>query len=148
MAENPASSAILALRRDLNNITAQIDNGGTIDTYAGQANAQVKRDLRDVHDIKWSQVYDSDNEIYFVDTDGEANNDDRIKNMIALLCISYVFRDYSIAVAENAWFELHLHYMEQYQSAMNQARLDVDLDDSGEISEDEERQTTQSFMVR
>lgn len=148
MAENPAGSAILAIRRDLSDFITKIGNGATIEIYADQANAQVKRDLRDTLGIKWAQVYNAATANYFLDTDGDANNKDRIQNMIALLCIAYVFRDYSIKVTDSSWFDLYVFYEEKYQGAMKQAKLDVDQDENGSISEGEEMATSQSFLVR
>ena len=148
MAENPTSSQVLQKRRDLQDYIQAIGNGATIGKYVTEANAQFKRSLRDIHDIKFSQIYDSDNSIYFVDTDGDANNDDRAKHLIGLLAIAYVFRDYSIATAESSWFDLYLHYKSEYDSDFSAARFDVDLNEDGTISEGEERQTTQSFLVR
>ena len=146
MAENPTSAEILKLRRDLQDYVTAIGNGSTIDLYADEANAQIKRDLRDSHGIEWSQVYDDPD--YLLDSDGRANNDDRIKNMIAMLAIAYVFRDYSIAVSDSQWFDLYLFYRDEYKTALAQAKLDVDSNDDGTISEGEEQQTTQSFTVR
>jgi hypothetical protein len=69
--------------------------------------------------------------------------------MIAYLAVSMTFRDYSIQNAdEDKWWGLAEYYQEQYDSMILKAKLDVDTDDSGSISEDEDARTGQVFMGR
>lgn len=147
MAENPTDAQILALRRDLQDYVDAIGNSATIALYADEANAQFKRDLKDSHGIKFSQIYvDPD---YLTDSNGDANNDDRCKNLIALLTIAYVFRDYAIATnGDHSWFDLYQFYEVKYTSAFTKVRLDVDTNEDGEITEGEDAQTQQTFLVR
>ena len=141
----PTEQEVLDIRHDLLEYLADDD----LDTLSTRALAKVKIDLEDQRGVLWSQVWDTTNSKYFVGYDENTRNDDKIPRMIAYLAVSMTFRDYSIQNAdEDNWWGLAEYYMEQYEKMMLQAKLDVDSDDDGSISEDEDAQTGQVFMHR
>jgi hypothetical protein len=93
-------------------------------------------------------LYDVANDEYFKNTDDEAKNEDRLHNAIVLLAVGYIFKDYSIKVAEGNWFDLWLAYRADYDRAVNEMQLSIDRDESGEITDDEERESTQTYLTR
>jgi hypothetical protein len=146
MAETPTRDQVLIERHDIESTIAQNDANLDLDDYISKALAHVKRDLREVKGIKWDMVYDSTNSQYFENTDGDANNDDTIKHMITLVAISFAFKDLSIRVEDSNFWDLYINYREDYDRALNQAKLDIDWNESGGITEDEDGQTTQVFF--
>jgi hypothetical protein len=144
MAATPTSAEVLDIRADLETYLQTNSEGAkTIDDYTARALAQVIRDLEDTRNILWSRIY--------VDPDylGDGRNEDRSKQMISLLAIAYVFEDYFLRTAgDTYWYDVYLHYFKVYNDLLKKAKLDVDVDDSGTITEDEEGRSGQSFMVR
>jgi len=149
MAESPTREQVLIERPDLETYIQDNDANLDIDDYVSKALAQVKRDVEDVKGIKWSRVYDTTNSIYFLDADDEAHNKDRIHNLIILLTVAKAFEDFAINRNDDGIINsTYQAYMTRYDRALDEVKLSVDWDDSGEISEGEEEQTTQVFMGR
>lgn len=146
MAESPTREEILEKRPDLESVMEDNDANLDIDDYISRALTDVKRDLREIKGIKWDMVYDSDEDDYFTDTDGDENNRDSIINMIIMKTISEVFKDFATAVEDSRWWDLHIAYRQDYEESIRQAKLDIDRDESGEITDDEENQDTQNFF--
>ena len=143
----PTAQEVLDIRHDLLEYLADDD----LDTLSTRALAKVKIDLEDQRggSVLWSQVWDADHNKYFVGYAGNTRNDGKIPRMIAYLDVSMTFRDYSIQNAEeDKWWGLAEYYMEQYEKMILTAKLDVDSDDSGTISEDEDARTGQVFLNR
>jgi hypothetical protein len=149
MAESPTRDQILLERPD---IESKIDDNAAnldIDDYISKALAQVKRDIEDVKGIKWAKIYSTTDADYLTDYDGEAHNKDRVHNLIILMTVAYVFKDYAINMTdEGVWNSLYMAYKADYDRALDEVKLSVDWDESGSISECEEEQTTQVFMPR
>jgi hypothetical protein len=149
MAESPTRDQILVERPDVQEYVEDNRANLDIDDYIAKALAQVKRDIQDVKGIKWSRIYDATNLIYFLDEDGEAHNKDRVHNLIILLTVAYIFKDYAISRQDDGmWNSMYMGYRADYDRAMDEVKLSVDWDDSGAITECEEEQTTQVFLGR
>ena len=149
MAESPTSAQVTTERPDIQNYIDSNLASLDIDDYIAKALAQVKRDIEDVKGIKWSMIYNETTSDYFLNTDDEAHNKDRIHNVIILLTVAYVFKDYAVTMTdEGTWNSLYINYREDYDRAVKEMKIDVDWNESGEIAEDEELQTTQTFMGR
>ena len=138
----PTTDQILEERADLE--TMADSNKKTLDEYADQALASVKRDLEDERDIKFDMVFDATADEYFVDEDGDARNDDRIKKMITLFIVSLVFKDFSNDV-ENGYWLIHRAYNDEYMRLMTTAKLDIDRNEDGTV---DSQTTGQKFMRR
>ena len=149
MAESPTIEQVKAERTDIQTYVDDNEASLTLDDYIAKALAQVKRDLRDVKGIKWNMVYDSVTADYFLNTDDEAINKDRLHNAIILLTVAYVFKDYSINRQDDGmWNSMFVQYRADYDRAIAEMVIDVDWDESGEVSEGEEYNTTQTFIGR
>jgi hypothetical protein len=86
---------------------------------------------------------------YLENTDGTGRNEDRCKHAIKLKVVELIFKDYAIDASEGAkWWEIAQAYKDEYDEHINNARLDVDLDDDGAIEDDEEMETGQTFFSR
>ncbi len=120
--------------------------------YAARALSQFKNDIEDKRGIKFTQVFDGTNDEYFSDTDDYTRNLNKIrKDMLSNLSVALIFRDYSLNMQEDGdgrWFHTHLFYLTQYEDAIKIAQLDIDLDESGAITEDEERTSSQKFFTK
>lgn len=149
MAESPTREQVLIERPDVEDYIVDNPANLGIDDYISKALAQVKRDVEDVKGIKWPRIYDTANSIYFKDVDDEAHNKDRVHNLIILLTVAYVFKDYAINRTDDAvWNSMYMAYRGDYDRSLDEVKLSVDWNDSGAITEDEEEQTTQVFMSR
>lgn len=149
MAESPTRDQVLIERPDVEEYIVDNPANLDLDDYIGKALAQVKRDVEDVKGIKWSRIYDTTNLLYFLDVDDEAHNKDRVHNLIILLTVAYVFKDYAInRTDEGVWNSMYMSYRGDYDRSLDEVKLSVDWNDSGEITEDEEDQTTQVFQGR
>lgn len=141
----PTTAEVTAVRADIANyLTGSL----TVDNYTAYALAQFKLDLEDKRGIKFTQVFDTTNDKYFLDTDDNTRNDDKCIYMLSLLTISRVFRDFAIAQEESQWWDLANEYETRYDERLKIAQLDVDADEDGSIDEDEERTSGQKFMVK
>ena len=146
MAETPTAAELKAIRSDLDSYTG---DGLKLSDHVAEALKYVKRQLEDVRGILWTQVYDSDNAVYYDDEDANGRNDDRLKNAIGNMTAAYVFKDYAVTAGEGSkWWELYLAFRADADNVIKYAKLDVDLDESGDISTGEEAQAGQSFMTR
>ena len=149
MAESPTSAQVLVERPDLQSFIDGNEANLTIDDYIAKALAQVKRDIEDVKGIKWSRIYNSVTSDYFLDEDDIAHNQDRMINIVTILTVAYVFKDYAIRRDDTgAWNSMYLAFREDYDKAVQDVKLSVDWDDSGAIVEGEEDNTTQPFLGR
>ena len=149
MAESPTRDQVLIERSDVETYVEDNPANLSLDDYIAKSLAQVKRDVEDVKGIKWSRIYDTANSIYFKDVDDEAHNKDRVHNLIILLTVAYVFKDYAInRTDEGVWNSMYMSYRGDYDRSLDEVKLSVDWNDSGAITEDEEEQTTQVFMGR
>jgi len=154
MAESPTREQVLIERPDIAKYIEGNEANLDLDDYIAKALAQVKRDVEDVKGIKWARIYNSADDAptypdYFLDADDEAHNKDRVHNLIILLTVAYSFKDYAISMTDEAvWNSMYLGYKSDYDRALDEVKLSVDWNDSGAITEDEEKQTTQNFMVR
>lgn len=149
MAESPTREQVLIERSDLETYIEDNPANLDVDDYISKALAQVKRDIEDVKGIKWSRIYNLTDDVYFLDFDDEAHNEDRVLNLVILLTVAYVFKDYAINRTDDAvWNSMYMAYRGDYDRALEEVKLSVDWNDSGAITEDEEEQTTQVFMRR
>lgn len=149
MAESPTRDQVLIERSDIEDYVKNNKANLTIDDFIAKSLAQVKRDVQDVKGIKWSRIYNETDQIYFLDFDDEAHNKDRVHNLIILLTVAYVFKDYAVNRTDEAvWNSMYMAYRGDYDRALDEVKLSVDWNDSGAITEDEEEQTTQVFMGR
>jgi len=143
----PTIEEVAALRADIENF---LSDGKAIPDYTEAALAQFKLDLYNKRAIKFSSIYDTTNDLYFVNTDDEGWNDLSAISMIGNLTIALVFRDFAINAgeSESQWWDLHTYYRAEYDDTLKIAKLDVDLDGDGAIDEDEEGRGGQTFFVR
>jgi hypothetical protein len=154
MAESPTREQVLIERSDVETYIENNEANLSLDDYISKSLAQVKRDIEDVKGIKWARIYNSADDAptypdYFLDVDDEAHNKDRVHNLIILLTVAYVFKDYAINRTDDAvWSSMYMAYRGDYDRSLDEVKLSVDWNDSGVITEDEEEQTTQNFMVR
>lgn len=148
MAESPTIEQVKIERPDVQKLVDDNEANLSIDDYIAKALAEVKRMIEDVKGIRWSMVYNETDDRYFLNADGEAQNKDRIENIIILLTISKIFQDYSNGVVDSRWWDLHLAYQDRYDKSVKDMKISVDWDESGEIVDGEDEQTTQRFMGR
>lgn len=141
----PTDAEIKAIRVD---VSDYLTNSKTIANYASSALAQFKLDLEDKRGIKFTQVFDTTNDKYFEDTDGNTRNDDKIAGeLLPNLAISKIFRDYAISTDDGErWWALANEYEARYDDRLKIAKFDVDLDEDGSIEESEERTSSQTFF--
>jgi hypothetical protein len=116
--------------------------------YVATALEEVQIYLINNRAIKWSTVYDSDNSIYFVDTDGIANNDRQLKKAISLMAISFIYRDNAQNATDAMFWDLYIAYKGEAETLLDVAKLDIDADESGVIDSDEEKTSAQVFFSR
>lgn len=142
----PTDAEVLELRPDL---LEYLQEGDDIATITEKALKQVKIDLEDQRGVLWLRVWDSDNSKYFVGSDDYTRNDDKIPRMIALKSIAMVFKDYAINMgADSQWWTDAEQFQDDYWKLLTHAKLDIDSDDSGSITIDEDGETGQIFMGR
>jgi hypothetical protein len=143
----PTTDEVKALRADIENYLVEEK---IVSDYTASALAQYKLDLYNKRGIKFSQIFDTTNDLYFVNTDDEDWNDQNSINLIGTLTISLVFQDFAIARAaeDSQWMDLSVMYRADYDDALKIAKLDVDINDDGTITEDEEGRSGQTFFVR
>ena len=125
----PTTDQILAERADLE--AEASSNEKTLEDYANNALANVKRDLEDERSLKWAMVFDADTDEYVVGVDEDLRNDDRIKKMITLSIVSLVYKDSSSGIIESNNWLTHLAYHDEYWRLLTTAKLDEDLDEDG-----------------
>ena len=144
MAELPTTLSVVSKRPDIEDYTSNLA------VHMANALAQVKRYLLNNRGIKWSTVYDSGTaDDYFADTDDLENNKDQIGEAITLLTIALVFEAYSIKAQDDSqWWNLYQAFRADSESLMDTMKLDIDVDESGGVTEDEEKETGQRFFSR
>ena len=125
----------------------------TIDDYIDRGLADVKRYLLNTRGVQWSMVFDSDTAEYLTDTDGNANNDDQLKKAISLMTIAAVYKDNAqranVQQSNDSFFwGLYSEFRSEAETLLDVAKLDIDTDESGTITEGEERTTSQVFFSR
>jgi hypothetical protein len=147
----PTDDEIKAVRFDIDG-DPFLDQGKTLQEYAASALAEFKNDIEDVRGFKFTQVFDETADEYFSDTDDYTRNLNKIrKDILCNLTIALVFRDFMIAASddvESRWFNLYTFYRSEYDNALKISQLDVDIDESGTITEDEERTSGQKFFSK
>jgi len=142
----PSEASITTIRNDIADYLA---TGVDIADYGALALAEVKRYLEDRRDIMWVMVFDTTGDAYWDNDDSTGRNQDRIQQVLRLLTIAYIFKDYSIKVpADGLWWALFEDFETRALDLLQNARLDVDRDESGEISSDEESEDGQIFLRR
>ena len=142
----PSTASITTVRND---IADYLPTGVTVDDFAALALLDVKRRLEDKRDILWTWVYDTTEDEYFDNTDSTGRNEDRLQQVIRLLTIAYIFKDYSIKVpADGLWWALFEDFEKRAFDMLMDAKLDVDRDESGAITEGEESELGQVFLTR
>ena len=143
MAELPSNQQIKDVRPD---VLEFVGKDSTLKDYAERALAYVKRDLEDVRGIEWSQIYNQ--EIPIVDY-LTPRNTDKMNHAIALRAVALVFHDYAVSASDGAqWWDLGNSFRADYDTFLDRAKLDIDLDESGTIEEGEELQTPARFWVQ
>ena len=146
MAELPTAAELKAVRSDLDQFVGE---GLSLDDQMAQALLYVKRQLEDVRGILWSKVYDSDDDKYFDDADSTGRNRDRLTTAISNMTAAYVFKDYAVTAGDGSrWWELYLAYRADADALIKNAKLDVDRDESGDITDDETGELGQTFTSR
>lgn len=141
MAEIPTEAEILAERASINDY---LPDGVPLSDFIDKALLYVKRYLRNVRGIEWSTVFVGTD--YLTDSDGNANNQDQLIHAITLTTISLVYKEYSQTVNESQWWDLYMAYRDECETLLNQAKLDIDIDESGGIDSLEEKVRTQTFF--
>ena len=141
----PTSQEVVSVRSDVDNY---LISGQTIASYTASALSQFKMDVEDKRGIKFTQLFDTTNDKYFLDTDGTTRNDDKCIYMLCLLAISKIFRDYAIAKEESQWWDFANEYETRYDERLKISQLDIDTDEDGSIDSTEEQTSGQTFMVR
>lgn len=120
----------------------------SLSDYSYQALADVKRYLRNQRGIEWSTVYDATNDIYFVDTEGNANNKDNLIKAISLMTVALIFKANAQEATDSMWWDLHKEYKGEALKLLDTAKLDIDYSEDGTISDNEEEATSQVFFKR
>jgi hypothetical protein len=145
----PTTAEVQAIRGDVENY---LTGTYTLADYTAAALAQFKLDCEDKRGFKFSQVFSTTDDAYLVDTSSDTRNLRKIRqDLLCYLTVSKVFRDYAIATAEETdsrWWDLSNEYESRYEDRLKIARLDIDVDEDGSISEGEEQTSGQKFMVR
>lgn len=139
----PTTEEVTTYRVDIANY---LTNSKTVDNYTAQALAQFKLDLDNKRSIRFVQIFDTTEDLYFVNTNDETRNDDNAMNLLSNLTISMIFRDFAISENDSQWMDLSTFYRAEYDDTLKVAKLDVDADDSGGITADEEGRISQTFM--
>jgi GAF domain-containing protein len=140
----PTDDELLAYRSDL---STYLPAGKTLQNIMATALAEVKRFLEDDRNVLWSRVYDLTNDEYFSDPDDNERNKDRIQKAIMLFTVSILFHDYAVTHG-GSWWELYLAYRSDAENTLRNAKLDIDIDDSGTVDESETAKQSQSFLVK
>ena len=144
MAEKPTTAQVEKYRQDISNFVGD----KAVSDYITLATAQTWRDMLNKRSIKRVWVWDTTNTIYFLDTDGVGNNEDQMHDMIILLTIAFIYQAWAQKTQDAQWWDLYTAYRTEYDNALSFAKLDVDKNESGEITADEEATTGQVFFTR
>ena len=143
---SPTMQEVLLIRDDLEDF---LPDGRNLDSYVAQALLECKRILEDDRACPWSRVFDSTNDAYLDNSDATGRNQDRIQNAISHQTACMIFRDYSIKNGlEENWSLLADYHCQMSKERLLESTLDIDLDDSGAIDEDEEGSVGQVFLVK
>lgn len=134
--------------RECAQIEQYVSDPVRMDEYVERALDDVRQYLRNILGIEWATVYDSDNAEYFADTDGNTNNQTQLLKIIRLMTIAIIYKDNAQGVSDSPWWEMYEAYKVEATQLMDSAKFDIDANEDGEISEDEETQTTQTFFQR
>ena len=144
----PTEAEVLLIRNDLMDLIASIA-GRTLDSYIVDSLAECKRILEDDRGILWTQVYDTTGDAYLDNSDSTGRNEDRIKNAMSHMAAAMVFRDYSIKFEEaESWTMLAEYHEQKAIDRLTKSKLDIDIDESGAIDDDEEMLLGQVFFVK
>jgi hypothetical protein len=140
----PSEDQLILVRADLDD---KIPENTTVDDWLNKALLRVKRDLEDKRETKWAQVYDLTTDAYFDNADATGRNQDRIQEMIMLCTSMLVFQNYANTRGDDSeWWKFYESYKEEYTTLLMSARLDIDLDEDGDV--DEEGRLGQSFFSK
>ena len=140
----PTEDQLTLVRADL---ADKLPDNTTLEDWLDKALAKVKRDLEDERQTKWAQVYDETNDAYYDNEDSTGRNQDRIQEMIMLCTSMLVFKQYANNRGEDgAWWQMFESYEADYTNLLKSARLDLDIDEDGEV--DEEGRLGQSFFCK
>lgn len=142
----PSLDEVKAIRQDVEDYV--VDNKEVETDYTPEALKRIKRYLEDKRGILWVQVWDEDNSDYFVGADDVARNRDKIIDAIGHMVVALVFKDWSIKRTEGMWWDLYVSYRADAEDSLRNARLDIDRDESGAITEDETAKRSQPFVRR
>ena len=145
MAETPTHSEVV---NEAAHIEKYVPTEVEMLEFVTRALADVKRYLRNNRGINWSQVYDSASGDYFEDTDGNANNKDQLLKAIRLSTVSIIYKDNAQESQDSIWWDMYKEYRAEAEILLDNAKLDVDSNDDGEISDGEENATRQKFFGR
>lgn len=138
----PKISDIEAIRADIL-IFLVLNN--SIESYAKNALTRFKMDLEDKKSIQFKTIFDTVNDEYFEGSDGERNKP-KCFYMLGNLIVSMVFRDYAAKQGEASWWDLANEYEARYDAMLNRAKLDVDMNEDGLISDGEMAARHQPFF--
>ena len=143
----PSREDVLLVRNDLRDYADSMSR--TIDSYITEALEECKRILEDDRGVVWFTVFNTTEDEYFDNSDTTGRNEDRIQNAISHMTASMVFRDYAIKQdLEESWTMLADYHETKANDRLLKSKLDIDIDESGAIDDNEEGQLGQSFMVR
>ncbi len=141
----PTKEELLIVRGDLDDYKGD----RTLDSYITDSFAECKRILEDERSVVWSRVFDTDTDAYWDNSDATGRNEDRIKNAISHMAAALIFWDYSVRQElEESWTSLASYHEQKAMDRLLKSTLDIDRDDSGTISTDEEGDSGQVFLVR
>lgn len=127
-------------------IEQYITDDVSMQAHINYALAEVKRYLRNMRGVEWSTVYDVANEEYFKDTDDNENNKDNILKAIRLMTIALIYKANAQEARESIWWDLYKEYLIEANTLMDNAKLDIDFNKSGEIEDAEEEYSGQVFF--
>jgi hypothetical protein len=142
----PTEDQVLLIRADLTRLLAP---ERTLEDEMQESLKECKRILEDKRKVVWSRVFvasDSGGD-YLDNPDSTGRNEDRIKNAISNMTAAIIFRGYSVLnSSDERWSSLADYYYDMAYSRLVDSVLDIDLDDSGTIDDDEAGRSGQPFF--
>ena len=88
MAETNATPTVSEVKLVRSDIDRFVPEGRTVTSYITQALAQFKRDLVNKRSISFSTVFDTTNDLYFLNSDSEDWNDTNCIHILSILTAS------------------------------------------------------------
>jgi hypothetical protein len=138
----PTDTELTAKRPDIESFLT--DPNTTLQTFAGEALGYLKRDLENKRGVTWSRVFVGS--AYLDNSEGTGRNESNLVHCLILRTLALILEAYGIKNTDGQWMDLANYYRSEYDELLSVARLDIDIDDSGTISEDEERRSGQTFL--